>query len=99
MGLWAGEKREIVTDLQMIHYDCLVVCRNWFCWEAKPRASQAWGQVEWNVSPFAMFSSPHQVPGLPDFSTVVVNERCCPLVVAGLEDMLQHQPGHRWLGA
>ena len=30
-----------------------------------------------------------------DFSTIVVNVRCCPLVVGGLEDMLQHQPGPR----
>ena len=44
-------------------------------------------------SSFAMSSSTHKIPGLPDFSTIVVNVRCCPLVVGGLEDMLRHQPG------
>lgn len=66
--------------------------------EPKTRAWQAWGQVGWNASTFA-FSTLHQVPGLSDFSTVVVNEHCSPLLVAVLDDIMQHQHGPSWLGA
>ena len=41
MELWAGEKREIVTDLKIPHYDCMVMCRRWFRWGPKSRAWQA----------------------------------------------------------
>ena len=41
MELWAGEKREIVTDLKIPHYDSMVMCRRWFRLGPKPRAWQA----------------------------------------------------------
>lgn len=41
MELWAGEKREIVTDLEIPHYDFVAVCRRWFRWGPKPRAWHA----------------------------------------------------------
>ena len=41
MELWAGEKREIVTDLKIPHYDSMVMCRRRFRWGPKPRAWQA----------------------------------------------------------
>lgn len=42
----------------------------------------------WNVSPFDMFSFPHQLAEVPDSSAKAVNESYYPLVVSSLGHML-----------